>query len=422
MQSELVDVADIFADADAARYLADSVDDDDDDDQEPNEHRGRNAGGEDESVAQRDRHLFGDDLLQEALLARTSIVRLPDGDIHLCGRHCRLGVPDRDGNSICPHTGLIVARVCEQRTDNSTGRSTWSVDPDLHQSTHGHWKCKRNVTKASASAFIVAQSIAKDVLPPPIAPPARKPVSKRGALCVGEANPASGSAPKRSRTSRGNVGTMQQHMVFAEEASSIFGKLVLKKCVSTAKSCTLKPELLNFETLYYASLRKYLKERVVQGVPPTADDIHNIALAVQVILKSQQSAVTIRANGSRNSNPVFRTLVSKLIVAAWMAARDTPYFKNTKRSGDSFRPFAIGCMYAFKRGLSLHDGTVVVPQCKELAAAMPTARMVAADPLLKSMHSASHRGLCTLHRCIASAPLDEVKRLFAPVVEIAARI
>lgn len=399
-----VDIANVFADADAARYLVDAMDDGDDD--------------ETMNVASFD---GSNTLFEQAHAARASIVRLPDGDVHLCGRHCRFGVPDREGNSICPYTGFVVARVCEERTDASTGRSNWSADPDVNSggATYSAWRCKRDPIKASEAAFLVARGFEKDALPTPIAPAVQKSPTKRGARCVGEVEPVP-KTPKRQRTTSRDVATMHQHAILLEEASNLFGKLLLRKHVPSATRATLTPKVFSFDTLYYAALRKYLKESVVRGIAPSSDDVHNIALAVQTVLKKQQCTTDLQTRDSRVCDSAFRKRVARLVVAVWIGACATPYMKNAKRGGDSFRPFAIGVLYGFKRGVALADGTVLVPQCNELTAAMPTAKMVSTDTTLKSMHSSSHKGLCTLHRVIASVTPSEAKRLFAPAAAIAA--
>lgn len=83
------------------------------------------------------------------------------------------------------------------------------------------------------------------------------------------------------------------------------------------------------------------------------------------------------------------------------------------------RPFICGVLYAFKRGVSLADGTVLVPRCPQLAAALPVLRGTGGNALAKTLHSSSHRGLCTLSRCIASVPPSEQKQVFDVVLRAA---
>lgn len=95
--------------------------------------------------------------------------------------------------------------------------------------------------------------------------------------------------------------------------------------------------------------------------------------------------------------------------------------KKAKRGTDAYRPFVCGVLYAFKRGLTLADGTVLVPQCAALANALPVLRGTGGNHVAKTLHSSSHRGMCTLSRCIASVPVLQQNAIFANVSEIAAQ-
>ena len=58
------------------------------------------------------------------------------------------------------------------------------------------------------------------------------------------------------------------------------------------------------------------------------------------------------------------------------------------------------------------------PALNEFAAALPTSRAIAAgDPALKSLHAASHRGLCSLHRVINSVDPEEAEQVFAKTIQ-----
>ena len=56
-----------------------------------------------------------------------------------------------------------------------------------------------------------------------------------------------------------------------------------------------------------------------------------------------------------------RSLCCSLVVALWRACCLAPYFKDGKKSSDSFRPFVCGVLYALKRGFSIRNGMEVVP-------------------------------------------------------------
>jgi len=91
-----------------------------------------------------------------------------------------------------------------------------------------------------------------------------------------------------------------------------------------------------------------------------------------------------------------------LCVTLWLAACETRYMKEEARNTESFRPFISGVLYALKRGVQLATGESVVPACPELCEALPELRGTQANSAAKSLHAASHSGLRTLHRSIAS--------------------
>ena len=76
--------------------------------------------------------------------------------------------------------------------------------------------------------------------------------------------------------------------------------------------------------------------------------------------------------------------------------------RDNKRGNDSFRPFAAGVLYSFKRGVYLNDGTCVVPALEALAVHLPALRSPQSTALAKQLQSSSHRGICSFHRSIAS--------------------
>jgi len=364
--------------------------------------------------------------------ARARTVVLLSGDIHVCDAACPFAEEDRDGNMVCAHTGIVVCRACAERTDHSTGRSTWSSDPDMQSGTAGGgygggWVKKRDMMQASRWAYSFASQIDDATMPsaPPSAdtPRAARGASKRGALCVDEEAPADGGA-KRHRTSKRDCASRDTRAALIAEAELTLLELLGKRkwsmraAASASAAPAIDPRLLNRELLFDASLRKYLKETLAQGGVPSIDDVHNISLAVERVIaeERQKQASTATARGDVVSSIRFRERAARLVVCLWTGACQTPYLKQAKRGADSFRPFCAGAFYAFKRGLSLSDGTVLVPHSTAFTNALPSAREIAADPASKSLHASSHRGLCTIHRCIASVDMAIAKRLFEDAI------
>ena len=95
-------------------------------------------------------------------------------------------------------------------------------------------------------------------------------------------------------------------------------------------------------------------------------------------------------------------MVVILIVMLWKAICITPHMTATQRGNDSFRPFVSAVLYALKRGLQLPSGMKLLPQFPELTQDLPALRSATASPAAKQLQSASHRGMCSIHRSIAS--------------------
>jgi len=394
-----------------------------------------------ESVVSDDENEFGANLLlARANNARSRICRLPCGDIHLCDDDCQFATHcDDRGFLVCAYTGRMVSRVCEARTDFSTGRSTWSADPDVNSGVPTNaYRKKRDMGKASIVAFQDARAFDDSQMP--VAQQStkqQKPTNKRGALCVDASEPAQ-IVQKRVRSSKKNVQEQDTRRMLMVEAQATLVKLMGRPPAAVAKAAaraaakaqqqqqpvpvpkSIDPRLLNKELVFVAALKKYLKETLANGGAPSVDDVHNIELAVEhVIADEKRRQLEAKANASNQSTNyadtsvwslAFRTQASHLAVALWTAACQSEYLSKARRGADSFRPFCAGVFYAFKRGLTLPDGTTVVPQRDDFSEALPSSRTIATDAVAKTLHASSHRGLCTIHRAIATSGNEQQTR------------
>lgn len=172
---------------------------------------------------------------------------------------------------------------------------------------------------------------------------------------------------------------------------------------------------------WMASVRKYIKECLVRGVAPSLDTVHNLGLMAHAAKAVAASELVAQQKAAAVRTVRFREVCSNLVVQLWRACCSTTYLRNAKRGADSFRPFVCGVLYAFKRGLVLANGSVLVPQCPLLAAALPVLGSTGGNNLAKILHSSSHRGMSTLLKCIASVPPENQNALFAKVVSCAAQ-
>lgn len=365
---------------------------------------------------------------------RPVMVKLPCGDIHLCGAgyDCPYQIANEDRIMVCMYSGVEFG---PEHTDEffdlngGTGKKSGDPDQSCGEPIGGKWAKRPDAMAASRAAYQAADSFDQDgaafletmVFKPE---PIRK-VAKRGALCVGE-KPET-SCGKRGRSSKKNTEDRRTMMALLAEAESVLTKLVnydrassFKQKTQTGNKVERKkpppdPRMCDEKFVFNSSVKKYVRCCLVNGTAPCMDAIHNLALMAQTVSAKAREEASKRGNDAVRTVK-FRTACSNLIVTLWSAVCASPYMENAKRGTDAYRPFICGCIYAFKRGVSLADGTVIIPKCPQLAAALPVLRGTGGNAMAKTLHSSSHRGLCTLSRCIASVPVDKQKSVFANVI------
>ena len=397
-----------------------------------------NTEYEKKGVDSEDEDEYGNNLLiREADAVDSTMIRLDDGDIHLCDKTCSYAFTCKlTGDLVCPFSGMCVGNVASERTDYSTGRNTWSIDPDMANATNGAnggWRKKVDNATASKQAHRMSTQLDDSVMPVESEPRKSQTLKiKRGALCVDEAEDAL-PVFKKPRMSKKKVQSNEQINGLVAEASLIFGKLthakknVLKSTnqgvsnnLHVQQTISFDKRLLNSEALFSSALNRYLKTTLEGGSIPCIDEIHNIALAVDEIVSDTRRKMEEfnRIDALRFKSTRFREVVARLAISLWRGICQTPYMRKARRGGDSFRPFCVGIFYSLKRGLTLSDGTVLVPSFDSFHAAFPSAKEIAADPTTKNLHASSHRGLCSIHRCIASIDIETQHTLFASALRL----
>lgn len=336
---------------------------------------------------------------------------LPDGDVHICrGCKCDRLVLNDDSFYICEVTGIVhFASQAAEPTESVTGHKP-SNCPDDHAGTPvgGAWRPRRDMFALSQAAYLAAKTMddsGKTLYVDKVseAKAAPKPLQKRGARCVDDPTPKSNPAPKRVRINKREIVSRDSFTSLVDEASSILSKLCnfdKKVCPKTKANSKLLDE--NF--LFAAAVKKYVKECLSTGQPPTFDAVHNLSILAQSVAAEENRKLQLQETKSPLIlHSLIRSLCAKLVVTLWVGSCKTPYMSRAKRGTDSFRPFACGVFYALKRGVALPDGRIVVPSLPAAYTdALPALRATAQNSLAKTLHSSSHRGLCTLHRCIAS--------------------
>lgn len=337
-------------------------------------------------------------------------VKLACGGVHLCyGKYCTDVELNQDSQYACKFTGVVTGALA-LREGLSTGRQAGTVDPDAHagEPMGGTWKAKKNFGAMSASAVVAASGVDEQA-PTPFMEKFVDNSAKRAARCVDDT-----SAPyqHRSKVAR-SVAKTDLHGL-AEEA---------RQYISTLVNHERRPEkqeaAADAPSLLLASAKRYLKECAVDGVRPTVEALHCLAIAAERDAAKRASAAPAagKAPGAAPKRSLLRRVsvshsVPALIASLWVASCQTPYFATARRGADSFRPFVSGALYALKRGVALRDGTVILPKLPELTAELPTLRTATANSAAKALHASSHRGLCSLHRAIASCDDAKASRLF----------
>jgi len=346
------------------------------------------------------------------------VTYLPDGDIHVCkGPHCPFLELNEDKCYVCGLTGIMYG-VMSVREDYSTGRQAGSSNPDDHagEPVGGQWKPKKDMQAMSNQAYIGAETLNDDEESLPATPlvnkrDPNKPPVKRGARCVDEPHSKEEVAVKRQRSQKRNNMTREKFRSLVEDAENILCRLVNfdKRVEAKAvKALARDPRLMDKDVLFNAAMKKYAKECLATGTAPTLDAVHNISIAAANIAAEEKRKASLEEGNQALILKVrMREQITSLAVSLWSASCETPYMEGSRRGADSFRPFISGVLYALKRGVSLLDGTVVVPACPQLAEALPALRATAANSVAKALHASSHRGLCTLHRSISSCTSNE---------------
>ena len=376
------------------------------------------------------------------------------GDIHVCrGAQCPHVSLTYEKSYVCSLSGHCCGAL-SVREDFSTGRQVGSANPDDRGGlpVGGQWAKKVDMFSMSTAAYVGANSFEDEFGCDPPKPgrtalasssnapggttaaaatppfgssqaaqrtggtPEKKAIKvKRGARCVDEEDE---ELPRRKRCL--NVSAdLERQASLKQDVTNTLCKLVnFSKDGKSAKQRDARLQDRAFVTSM--AIKKYIKECLSSGSTPNLDDIHNISItAANVAAEEKRRATSDGRYGPLILKVRMRETTAALVVALWTACLRTPYMQNQRRGADSFRPFCVGVCYALKRGVSLPDGTTIVPECSKLAESLPTLRSAAPNSTAKALHASSHRGLCTLHRCVSSCTQDQASELYAAAAGIA---
>lgn len=370
------------------------------------------------------------------------VVPLADGDVHICkgGRCPHVRATKGDHQLVCTLSGITFGSDCMLDSDPTwTGRSTTSGDPDAVAGTPiGGWRPRRDAYGDSRRAFEASSSItAEQAVYVETEKEKQQRIAranvKRGALCVDEVREE--PVAKRCRAPRRNVLDQDTIHKLSIEASSVIDKLTTPKnppremhaegngsppLEDTKESAKAKPDprLQNVDFVKQVLMKRYI-ERVRKGEDRfDALRVHDVFVCANEFVRQQrrqarerEEAQTSQATVGRPKRHVFsgelKSKIVGLVLSLWRACCLSPYLAAASKGSDSFRPFVAGVLYSLKRGLTLKAlGDIeVIPSLPNITQQLPTLRSADASTVARQLQSSSHRGVCTLHRAVAS--LDE---------------
>ena len=375
------------------------------------------------------------DLHPDPEAATVNHVFLPNGDVHICrGPSCPHLELNVDKHYVCSISGIVFGCLTV-RDDHSTGRNAGSTNPDDHcgEPVGGSWRPKKDQVALSHFAYQAAETAeAKEQdgqLYVATTPPrkAARGAAKRGARCVDDqSTPEPQADVKRPRHARRSADSREEFVALCADAQGLMNKLLNfeKRTEAKKPAAETRTARVDAGALFDAAVKKYTKECVATNQRPTLDAVHNLALIANRVAAEQRRKETVGEGRNAALLKVrTRESVCALAVNLWLASCAAPYMAaSSKRGADSFRPFVAGVLYALKRGVALADGTAVVPQLPQLADALPALRATAANSAAKAIHASSHRGLCTLHRSIASCDAALAAKLYGDVARQARQL
>jgi hypothetical protein len=403
----------------------------------------------------------------EEKLDESVVLYLPNGLVHVCrGMRCPHLVQSAEVDRAfsCGLSGRLICTSLEGSTDSSwTGRSCGSADPDMNSgiAAGAAWKQKRNAFAASAAAYShahnnpIEESVVDFSKPQRAAAVVDKNI-KRGAPCIVDVDENALAVQRRSKAIRrvDALRTRETQQRLFSDASSIVLKLFsvlpvgsrrTRKSdhhshaanksaaeIAPATSTMDDPRLENYNFVLQMGMRRYVARCKHVGEHVTLSGIHDVSIAANAFVKARkrQSEAKVDTARARSVAVNGRTieLCAQLISSFWAVMCSTPYFID-HQTCDSFRPFAAGVMYALKRGIRLkNDSTVIVPQIELLASQLPELRSLIATGAARQLQQASHKGLCSIHRGLASLdkmePTSQAEALdkLRVVSEVAARL
>ena len=377
-----------------------------------------------------------------------TVVQLSDGDWHVCERECcPHACVDSDNHTyFCSLSGLCWGIEFVGELDPTwTGKSTTTGDPDAISGVPvGGWRPKRDAFAESQRAFQAASEMSdKEVtyVETQRERDAReaKLTVRRGALCVDQ-EPEKALVSKKPRTCK-RPATRELYEKLSAEVNTVIDKLMSVKRESSSSSAhdstsSQDARLQNPEFVLKVAIRQLVNRVMVGDDALSGSRVHDVTIYAHAFAKRKREEAAERASTKEKKRKGgfgghTKTRIVNLVLSLWKAVCATEYLsRDAKRGADSFRPFVSGILYATKRGVCMANGMEIVPQVPWIANELPALRSQDATDQARQLQSSSHRGLCCLHRSIASFETAErnsetyetVKQAFEDASSVAAQL
>lgn len=390
----------------------------------------------------------GDSMLRLLHNQEPTVVRLSDGDWHVCEReHCPHACVDMENHTyFCSLCGLCWGTELLGGSDPSwTGRSTTTSDPDAFSGMPvGGWRPRKDAFAESQRAFKDAAVISdKEVtyVETQREKDSREAKSavKRGAVCVRQ-DPDEAHTERKKRVCKRPL-SRQMYEKLSIEANTVIDRLMSvrrddQSCCSSAPASSDDVRLQNPEFVIKVATHQMVKRAALGEDVINQSRMHDVVVYSHAFAKRKRTEAEGRKGAAaskrrRGFAGDTKTHIVQLVLSLWKAASATEYLNNDSRRGaDSFRPFVAGILYATKRGVCLANGMEIVPVVRFIADQLPTLRSNDATHIAKQIQSSSHRGLCCLHRSIASfetsdpnsESYDEIKQAFSNAAAVASQL
>jgi len=175
------------------------------------------------------------------------------------------------------------------------------------------------------------------------------------------------------------------------------------------------------QTLFQEHGRKFMMRQTLDDHPPDLNNLHDIAIKVRALITRQderQQAHALARTQTRQFREI-REAAARVVTTLWLVLLGSKYMSTSRRTGDSFRPFASSVFMAMRSGIRLDSGVELVPACKVIGDALPEVRSQHRERQSHANHLSAHRGACTLHNSLASIPLGLGDEVFSSVIEAA---